>query len=128
MATILLLGLERSLADELGRSLIQLEHRVQTATLNKRTLVTTLATTDAELVFAPSNQLGIILRTRPDLPVVVASRLPEVSAWLDALQEGAADYCGAPFDAAQVGWVLNSTLGAVRSQPMSSQPTTTRTA
>jgi hypothetical protein len=43
---------------------------------------------------------------------VVVSRLPEVSAWLDALEQGAADYCGAPFERKQVGWVLNSSLPA----------------
>ena len=44
------------------------------------------------------------------MPVIVVSRLPEVSAWLQALEQGAADYCGAPFEARQVRWALNSSL------------------
>jgi DNA-binding NtrC family response regulator len=112
MAKLLLLGLEHSLTEDLRKTLTQLGHSVQLATLESRDL----ETTDAELIFAPSVDLRAILRTRTDLPVVVASRLPEVSAWLDALQDGAADYCGAPFEATQVGWILNSTLGSAQAQ------------
>jgi CheY-like chemotaxis protein len=42
------------------------------------------------------------------LPVVVVSRLPEVSDWLDALEAGAADYCAAPFEPSQLRWLLNN--------------------
>jgi DNA-binding response OmpR family regulator len=42
--------------------------------------------------------------------VIVVSRVPEVSAWLSALEQGASDYCGAPFEARQVRWALNSSL------------------
>jgi hypothetical protein len=38
------------------------------------------------------------------------SRLPEVSGWLQALEQGAADYCGAPFEPRHVRWALNSSL------------------
>jgi DNA-binding NtrC family response regulator len=107
MAKLLLLGLEHSLTEDLHQALTQLGHRVQLATLNS----SVLETTDADLIFAASADLRAILRTRTDVPVVVTSRLPEVSAWLDALQDGAADYCGAPFEATQLGWILNSTLG-----------------
>jgi len=112
MARILLLGLEHSLTEDLHQALTQLGHCVQLATLESRDL----ETTDAEVIFAPSVDLRAILGTRTDLPVVVASRLPEVNAWLDALQDGAADYCGAPFEATQLGWILNSTLGCPQSQ------------
>jgi DNA-binding NtrC family response regulator len=103
MARILLLGLEHSLTEDLHQALIQLGHCVQLATLESR-------------AFAPSMDLRAILGTRTDLPVVVASRLPEVNAWLDALQDGAADYCGAPFEATQLGWILNSTLRCAQAQ------------
>jgi hypothetical protein len=36
--------------------------------------------------------------------------VPEVTDWLKALEHGAADYCGAPFEARQVRWLLNSSL------------------
>jgi|SRR5450432_508713 len=112
MAKILLLGLEHSLTEDLRQALIQLGHCIQLATLDSRVL----ETTDAELIFAPSVDVRAILGTRADVPVVVASRLPDVNAWLDALQDGAADYCGAPFEATQLGWILNSTLGGTQAQ------------
>ena len=109
MAKILLVGLEHRLADELSNVLQQLGQSVQTAVLGSGAL----ETSDVNLVFAESDDLGAIRRIRPDLPVVVVSRLPEVSAWLDALEQGAADYCGAPFERKQVGWVLKSSLSPV---------------
>ena len=42
------------------------------------------------------------------LPVVVVSRLPDTSEWLDALEAGAMDYCGAPFEQRQIQWLLES--------------------
>lgn len=44
------------------------------------------------------------------IPVVVVSRLPEVSNWLDALEAGAADYCAAPFETVQMRWLLETHL------------------
>jgi DNA-binding NtrC family response regulator len=112
MAKVILLGLEHSLTEDLHQALTQLGHRVQLATLD----ASALETTDADLIFASSVDLRAILRIRRDVPVVVASRMPEVNAWLDALQDGAADYCGAPFEATQLGWILNSTLGGNQAQ------------
>jgi DNA-binding NtrC family response regulator len=66
--------------------------------------------TDANVIFADGGSLGAVRDMRPELPVVVVSRIPEVSGWLDALDAGATDYCGAPFEAAQVRWVLDSSL------------------
>src|SRR6266568_2452746 len=107
MARILLVGLDRRVADDLKSVLIQLGQTVQTAADAGSTDFR-----DVNLVFTGCAELGAMLSARPDLPVVVVSRLPEVSAWLDALEKGAADYCGAPFERKQVGWVLNSSLRA----------------
>jgi len=41
----------------------------------------------------------------------VVSRFPDVKQWLDALDAGASDYCGAPFERVQLHWILNSVLG-----------------
>ena len=106
MAKILVFGLEHPLADELIIVLQQLGQNVQIAAIGSGAL----DTGDVNLIFADSGDLGAIRRTRPELPVVVVSRLPEVSAWLDALEQGAADYCGAPFERKQVSWILNSSL------------------
>lgn len=106
MAKILLFGLDHALAEELMAVLQQLGQTVLTVASGGA------LETDANLVFATSDDLGTLRRARPDLPVVVVSRLPEVSAWLDALEQGATDYCGAPFERKQVGWVLKSSLSA----------------
>jgi DNA-binding NtrC family response regulator len=43
-------------------------------------------------------------------PVVVVSRLPDVSGWLDALEAGAADYCAAPFESVQLRWIIDAQM------------------
>jgi DNA-binding response OmpR family regulator len=106
MARILLIGLETTMADELSRVLRQLGENVQTATPGNG--AADLAET--QVIFASEVDLLSIQRSRPGVPVIVVSRLPEVSAWLQALEQGAADYCGAPFEARQIRWALNSSL------------------
>jgi len=106
MAKILLFGLDHSLTDELNPVLKELGQIVQIAPSASGVL----EHTDANLVFAAGESLGAVRNQRPELPVVVVSRLPEVSGWLDALDAGASDYCGAPFEPTQVRWVLDSSL------------------
>jgi DNA-binding NtrC family response regulator len=73
---------------------------------------------EADVVFCPAEpeQYAPLLEgihvEKPGLPVVVVSRLPEASAWLDALELGAADYCAPPFEPAQIQWILQSALKA----------------
>src|SRR5450759_5135814 len=104
MAKILLVGLETTIADELSRVLRQLGQSVQTAGGGPADAG------DIQLIFAPEADLGSIQRSRPGVPVIVVSRVPEVSSWLHTLEQGAADYCGTPFEARQVRWALNSSL------------------
>jgi DNA-binding NtrC family response regulator len=106
MAKILLFGLDHCIADELNPVLKQLGQTVQIAAHASGVL----QHTDANVVFAAGESLGAVREQRPELPVVVVSRIPEVRGWLDALEAGATDYCGAPFEAAQVRWVLDSSL------------------
>lgn len=70
-----------------------------------------------DIVFCPSARpiLRQALALFPKTPVVVVSRLPEVEGWLDALEEGAADYCAPPFEAAQIRWLLETHAGTRRS-------------
>ena len=49
--------------------------------------------------------------SNPDVRVIVATRLPDDRKWIDALEAGAADYCGAPFETFQLRWVLSSVCG-----------------
>ena len=103
MPNILLVGLELSLAEQLASVLHQLGQTVEIAgTLPEDHLV--------QLIFAPEDQLQQVQDAHPSVPVIVVSRVPEVSAWLRALEHGAADYCGTPFEARQLRWALNSAL------------------
>jgi DNA-binding NtrC family response regulator len=106
MAKILLAGLETAITDELSRVLRQLGQCVQTADAGG----SAAGLSGIQVIFAPEGDLAGIQRSYPGVPVIVVSRVPEVSAWLKALEQGAADYCGAPFEARQVRWALNSSL------------------
>jgi DNA-binding response OmpR family regulator len=112
MAKVLLFGLERSLSNELNPVLEKLGQTVQIESSTS----CALDHTDANVVFAAGDTLDAVRNKRPELPVVVVSRLPEVRGWLDALEAGATDYCGAPFEPAQVRWVLDSSLRAGTTQ------------
>ena len=115
MASILMLGLDEDLAADLARVLRQEGHEIQAvdsidAVARRRA---------ADLIFAggdgPDYRETVIRLTaaRPDVPVVLVNRHPDNSRWLDALELGAADYCGAPFETVQLRWLL----GSVLSQP-----------
>lgn len=108
-ATILLYGLDPTLEFELASVLRQFE--VRTCHADE------LENIDgADLVFcsALGTQLRNVLQiaqqgsVRP--PVIVVSRLPEVSRWLDAMEAGANDYCAAPFEKKHLGWILRSNI------------------
>lgn len=62
----------------------------------------------ADVVFCPFSQNLLSLLKAVTVPVVIVSRHPEVSQWLDALEAGAADYCAAPFENNQLRWILQS--------------------
>ena len=51
---------------------------------------------------------------RPDTAVIVVNRAPDNIRWLDALESGATDYCGAPFEKVQVQWVLDGVERGLR--------------
>jgi DNA-binding NtrC family response regulator len=100
MAKILLLGLEAPIAEQLASVLQQLGQDVATVDTGS----------DVQVIFVPEGDFHAIQGSRPGIPLIVVSRLPEVSKWLNALEQGAADYCGAPFEARQLRWALNSSL------------------
>jgi len=56
------------------------------------------------------------------LPVVVVSRIPETSEWLDALDAGAVDYCAAPFERQHISWLVQSALLAGQRVPAAMAP------
>jgi len=112
MANILLLGLEHDLANDLTRVLRKIGHDVEAA----GSLEAAVRNRKAAVIFAGGDApdyretVRHLVDRRPDAPVVLVNRLPENMRWLDALELGAADYCGAPFEAVQVRWVVDSAL------------------
>jgi DNA-binding response OmpR family regulator len=54
--------------------------------------------------------LSQLRESDPELPVIAVTRVPETAHWLDALDAGATDYCGAPFERVQIRWILNSVI------------------
>jgi len=115
--TVILMGLTEGLAEELGKVLAQGGCTVCLGPLLPRDLALRLIDqAEADVVFCPAEpeQCAPLLETmkteKPGLPVVAVSPLPEVSAWLNALELGAADYCAPPFEPAQIQWILQSAL------------------
>jgi len=112
MATILLLGLENDLASDLARVLRKTGHDIETA----GSLEAAMRNRNADVIFAGGDApdyretVRQLAERRPDAPVVLVNRLPENMRWLDALELGAADYCGAPFEVTQVRWIVDSVL------------------
>src|SRR5436190_13753849 len=110
MATILLLGLENDLASQLSHILLDHGHDVATAESPEGAL----RIRSADIVFAGGDApnyretLRRLIARRPGRPVVIVNRLPENSRWLDALELGATDYCGAPFEPVQMRWLVDS--------------------
>jgi DNA-binding response OmpR family regulator len=54
--------------------------------------------------------IGQLREDVPNLPVIVVTRRARTTEWLDALDAGATDYCGAPFDRVQVRCILESAI------------------
>ena len=111
MSSILMLGLESDLAGNLENVLTQQGHTVETVDS-----IDAARRRSPDLIFAGGDgpdYREIIIRltaARPAVPVVLVNRLPENARWLDALELGAADYCGAPFEPRQLRWLVDSVL------------------
>ncbi len=103
-SSVLLLGLGDLLDVELERALADQKHIVHSHSfLSVADCLELIERFGADLVFcrAEPRECGDLLKTlkqrKPGLSVIVVSRCPEVSEWLDALEAGASDYCAPPF-------------------------------
>lgn len=116
MAKVLFAGLESGPSGRLSGLLNAARHEIRHA--NDRPSAQQLF--GADIVFAGGNRpqwLGLLRRIKtldPNIPVVIAARLPETSDWLDALEAGATDYCAMPFEAAHIERIMESTLTRAR--------------
>jgi DNA-binding response OmpR family regulator len=109
MAAITVLGLDSVLAQQLSEVLRAQRHVVRIAdTLEEGPC--------ADIVFTNGDgheyqeTIRALARCRRHSAVVVVSRLPENGRWLNALEAGADDYCGAPFEPVMVQWLVESVL------------------
>jgi DNA-binding response OmpR family regulator len=112
MASVFLIGLDQTIATQVSRALAVERHRIETKPQN----LDVNEMKDVDIVFAggePAQYLSLLRQvreTRPTLPFVVVTRVPETTAWLDALEAGATDYCSSPFESRQIHWLMESAL------------------
>ncbi len=113
MANVTLLGLPQDLERQLTHVLNSEAHSVN----RKRYIEDLRRGPKPSVVFISGDDPGYrdvisgVRESHPGLPIVVATRVPEPLQWLDALDAGATDYCGAPFEGIQVRWIMGSVLG-----------------
>jgi len=111
MARIILFGLDNDLAEQLRIVLRQQGHQVQGSDSLEASEIW-----GADILFAggdgPDYRQTVtnLTERHPGVPLVLVNRHPENHRWLDALELGAADYCGAPFEARQMSWIIDSVM------------------
>jgi len=105
----LLLGLTQDLAGELFAPLKRCAVNVEAVGQ-----IDDIGESPADIIFCDANvNLVTELRSaKPEAPIIVVSRHPEISDWLDSIEAGATDYCAAPFENAQVKWIVESSMRA----------------
>ncbi len=113
----LLFGVSEDLAGELLRPLSELCSLIE----HEKHHLTAPADSSAQVIFcgADTKIVSKLRKANPDAFIVVVSRHPEVSDWLDSIEAGATDYCAAPFETAQVQWILESSMHAASQVPVS---------
>jgi DNA-binding NtrC family response regulator len=110
MAKIHFVGLDPQIADHLKHALPQAVHSIRIHPVG----VPVEAMREADLIFASGDDrnyrqlLNEVRKDNPSRPFIVVTRMPEVKAWLDALEAGATDYCAEPIEPKQVQWLLDS--------------------
>jgi hypothetical protein len=108
-----LFGLSEDLAGDLLKPLAKFCSNIQSVDGGR---LSTIAESPAQIIFcgADTEVVSDLRRTKPEAPIVVVSRHPEVSGWLDSIEAGASDYCAAPFESAQLQWILETSMRSVR--------------
>jgi DNA-binding response OmpR family regulator len=113
VATVLLLGMEDHAAQAMGRIIRQDGHTVSRELFK----IDFPSRPSADLIFLCGDHPDYLAALRAIRayacapPVIVVTRLPEASRWIDALEAGAADYCAEPFERSSVRWMLDPILG-----------------
>lgn len=117
MSRVALLGIPDDLGGELAQVLRSESHQV-----SRKLYVQDLQRgVKADIVFISGddsdfqNTIRLLREAEPRLPIVAVTREPGAARWLDALEAGANDYCGAPFDRLQVQWIMSALVANARS-------------
>ena len=103
---LLVLSFEESLLDQFRLALTNLKVSAELTTADRP------VAGDYDMVFCGLNNLNAALSISPNS--VVVSRQADESAWVEALDAGAADFCAAPFEPTQLRWLLASRLNQQR--------------
>lgn len=124
---VMLIGLEEEHARELAQTLMDLAPaaiRIIPRDAGEQWAAASpqAGSTRADLLFCASDRelykrvLAAEAQRAEPAPVIVVSRCPDYSEWLDALEAGAHDYCAVPFEKLHVSWVLAGALSARRAR------------
>lgn len=111
---VLLLGIEPSVAGELASTLRSLGYGIITEAESVCDLDDDDDVSRYNFIFTSSDRRcfhAAMTHAGAGVPVIITTRLPEEQLWLDAMEEGAADYCAAPFEPNLIGWILQSNGG-----------------
>ena len=115
--TVVIFGLDEELETELRNVLSRQDQAIRVQpSQSPHECLEMAGQLGADLIFCSADRLRYlelleaVSRSRPGLPVVVVSRMPEVSEWLDAIEAGASDYCAAPFERSHIEWILESNI------------------
>ena len=97
-----IVDIHEDLANELMRPLLSMCVSLQGADSGAR----------PDVIFCEPDTARVaeLRRVYPASPIVVVSRQPEVTRWLDSIEAGATDYCAAPFDLVQLQWIVENSL------------------
>jgi DNA-binding NarL/FixJ family response regulator len=112
----LLFGLSEDLAGELLAPLANFCSRIQSVDESTRHDSVFASEPSARIIFCGADT-EIVTKLRaanPQSPIVVVSRHPEISDWLDSIEAGATDYCAAPFETSQVEWIVETSMRSVQ--------------
>jgi DNA-binding NtrC family response regulator len=121
-ANFILHELDESLATQLCNAVSETGHVFHAASSTSECL-SLAERLRADVVFCNADRvkyhslLDALQRRGLQLPVVVVSRIPETSEWLDALDAGATDYCAAPFEHQHISWLIQSAMLATHHLP-----------
>lgn len=114
---VLLFGLSEDLAGELKKPLMRFCSDIVSVDGARDDDSLVMADTLPKIIFCGAD-IAIVTKLRanyPSSPIVVVSRDPEVSDWLDSIEAGATDYCAAPFETSQMQWIVETSLRSVQS-------------